>query len=650
VTVLSLSEVAVEFGVTTLLDHVTFTVEAGERWGIVGRNGAGKTTLFRLAAGTLAPTRGGIFRQPGLRIAMLDQYRDFGDAVTVWDAAAQAYGGLLALEHSLAQQGERLAELAERVTQEDIERYGRDQERFAHEGGYGFHARVDAVLQGLGFDPEKARTRALTGLSGGERGRVGLAAQLAAPADLVLLDEPTNHLDLETTDWLKRYLGEFGETVLVISHDRAFLDDTVDHVLHLSAGAATAYRGGYSAFVTQRAERQLALERQVAQQRKQIAKEEEYIRKNIAGRMSAQAKGRRARLERLPRLSPQPGESEAMTVRLDIRERGGDQALVADRVTVAIGERVLVRDFSSVARRGDLIALVGPNGAGKTTLLATLLGARAPVSGEVRQGGAVQAEWFRQDLAQVPADRSVYDCIADLRPAWGRGPIQNHLGAFGFSGDEVQRNTSTLSGGERARVALALMTLGHANLLVLDEPTNHLDVESIEALEDALEVYEGTVILVSHDRAFLRELATRVWAFDGDRIEDYGGPFVEWELHVAERAARRAEARAWQQTADRRAVRTEARRIASVRRDDGGQVRLARREAEALEREVQGRELRIAELHVALSDQALYDGKAEGARQAGRLDAELKEARRALDDALARWAGAIEALEMLTER
>jgi ATP-binding cassette subfamily F protein 3 len=401
--------------------------------------------------------------------------------------------------------------------------------------------------------------------------------------------------------------------------------------------------------VTQRAERQLALERQVAQQRKQIAREEEYIRKNLAGRMSAQAKGRRARLERLPRLSPPPGEADAMTVRLDISARGGDQVLVADRITVAIGERVLVRDFSSVARRGDVIALVGPNGAGKTTLLATLLGERAPAAGEVRLGGAVQAEWFRQDLAQVPIDRSIYDCIADLRPAWGRGPIQNHLGAFGFSGDEVQRNTSTLSGGERARVALALLTLGHANLLVLDEPTNHLDVESIEALEDALEVYEGTVILVSHDRAFLRELATRVWAFDGNRIEDYGGPFVEWEPHAAERAAQRAEAQARRQTADRKAVRTEARRIASAKRDDGDQVRLARREAEALEREVQVREVRIAELHLALSDQSLYDGKAEGARKAGRLDAELKEARRALDEVLGRWAGAIEALDSLTE-
>ena len=642
--IISASDLAVEFGATTLLRDVTFTVAAGERWGIVGRNGAGKTTLFRLLAGTLEPARGTIARQAGLRIAMLDQYRDFGDAKTVWDAAAQGYRGVMELEASLQRQGERLAELGLAVTQEDLERYGHDQERFAHEGGYEFHARVDKVVQGLGFDAGDAKIRPLEGLSGGERGRLGLAAQLAAPADLVLLDEPTNHLDLETIDWLKQYLGEFGETVLVISHDRAFLDDTVDHVLHVSAATATPYRGGYSAFVTQRAERELALARAVAQQRKVIAKEEDYIRRNIAGRMSAQAKGRRAKLSRLPRLSPPPGEDNAMVLRLEIAERGGDQVLVADKLSVAVEGRILVRNFSSVARRGDVIALVGPNGAGKTTLLATLLGARPPAAGESRLGGAVTAEWFRQDLAQVPAARSIYDCIADLRPQWGRGPIQNHLGCFGFSGDDVLRSTTVLSGGERARTALALMTLGKANLLVLDEPTNHLDVESIEALEDAIEAYDGTVILVSHDRAFLRELSTRVWAFDGDRLEDYGGPFVEWEVHAADRARRRAAIRQREEATARLAMRDGVRRQAESRREDEQTTRVARRTAEASEREVHLLEARIEELELALADPAMYDGTGEAARRAGGLDRELKESRRALELALTRWTEAVDSL------
>jgi ATP-binding cassette, subfamily F, member 3 len=642
--ILSLSDISVEFGATTLLRDVTFTVESGERWGIVGRNGAGKTTLFRLIAGTLEPSRGTVARQAGLRIAMLDQYRDFGDAATVWQAAAQGYRDVMALEASLERQGERLAELGDAVTPADLERYGHDQERFAHQGGYEFHARVDKVLQGLGFDAEDAKTREITGLSGGERGRVGLAAQLAAPADLVLLDEPTNHLDLETIDWLKRYLGEFGETVIVISHDRAFLDDTVDHILHLSAASATAYRGGYSAFVTQRAERELAQARAVAQQRRVIAREEDYIRRNIAGRMSAQAKGRRAKLARLPRLSPPRGEEAAMSLRLETAERGGDQVLVAEKLSVSVGSRVLVREFSSVARRGDVIALVGPNGAGKTTLLATLLGERPPSGGAVRMGSAVSSEWFRQDLAQVPAGRSLYDCIADLRPQWGRGPIQNHLGCFGFSGDDVLRSTAVLSGGERARTALALLTLGKANLLVLDEPTNHLDVESIEALEDALEDYDGTVILVSHDRAFLRELSTRVWAFDGNRLEDYGGPFVEWEVHAAERARRRAAIRQHEEALARVALRDGARRQAETRREDEQALRAARRAAESSEAEVHRLEARIEELELALADPLRYDGSAEAARRAGELDRELREQRRALDQALVRWTEAVDAL------
>jgi ATP-binding cassette, subfamily F, member 3 len=633
VTILSCSEVAVEFGATTVLAGVTFNVAAGERWGLVGRNGAGKTTLLRLIDGSLKPARGTVTRQPGLRIAVLDQARDFGGAATVWDAAASGYGALLELEHDLARQAERLAALGERVTDADLACFGRDQERFAHEGGYQLEARVDAVLQGLGFDPAAAQTRPLDSLSGGERGRVGLAAQLAAPVDLVLLDEPTNHLDLETIDWLKRYLGEFGETLIVISHDRAFLDDAVDHVLHVAAGTATAYRGGYSAFVTQRTERELAHERQVAQQRKVIAKEEEYIRRNIAGRNSAQAKGRRARLARLPRLSAPPGERDTMSVRFDAGERGGDQVLVVERLRVAIGDRTLVRDFSAVARRGEVIALVGPNGAGKSTLLAALLGARAPAAGEARLGGGILAEWFRQDLTQVPDDKMIYDCVADLRSRWTRGHIQSHLGAFGFSGDEVRRSTAVISGGERARLALALLALRPANLLVLDEPTNDLDVESIEALEDGLEDYEGTVILVSHDRAFLRELATRVWAFDEDRIREYAGSFVEWEQQQVERTAAGAPPR----EEPNRITRTETRKAAAAKRESQETRRAAQREAEAREQAVHAAEARVGELERALADPALYEGGADGAREAGRLSVELDRARRALDDALVRW-------------
>ena len=635
---LSLSDIAVEFGATTLFHDVTFTVGKGDRWGIVGRNGSGKTSLFKIITGTLTPARGAMARTPGLRVSLLDQHRDFGAAVSVWDAAALPYAPVMALELSLAEQAAQLAELGERAPAALLEQYGHDLERFAHEDGYTFHARVDAVLQGLAFDAEESKTRRVATLSGGERGRVGLAAQLVAPADLLLLDEPTNHLDLETTAWLQEYIRELDETVIVISHDRAFLDEIADHVLHLEGGTAETYRGGYSSFVQQRAERRLALERQVDQQRKMIAKEEDYIRRNLAGQNTSQAKGRRKRLDRLPRLTPPPGSGGTMELRLEISERGGDRVISVEALTIAIGNRTLVRDFSATANRGDVIALVGPNGAGKTTLIQTLIGEREAQGGAVKLGGSVTPAYFRQDHDKLPLDSSLYEVIENLRPLWTRGAIQNHLGCFGFSGEEVFRSTRTLSGGERSRLALAVIVLQRANLLVLDEPTNHLDVESIEAIEDAIEDYDGTVLLVSHDRALLRELATRVWAFDGDRLVDFGGTFVDWERQLRDAALARRAADAIASDARRGQEKLRARGNAAAEQKDQAARRAAKKTADNAERAVHDLERKVAELRRALNDPDLYDGSAAKAKQAGKLDKELTAAQRALDDALARWA------------
>jgi ATP-binding cassette subfamily F protein 3 len=538
VTLLSLANVGVSFGATELFKNVTFTVADGERWGIIGRNGAGKSSIFKLITGELKPTVGSVARKPGLRHALLDQHRAFAGATTVWEAGAAAWGEVIALEKRIAEQAIQLGELGDRITDEFLERFGNDQERFADLGGYIYHARVDAVLQGLGFDAEESKTRPVSSLSGGERGRVGLAAQLIAPADLLLLDEPTNHLDLDTTTWLQEWLHDADETVIVVSHDRAFLDAIATHILHLEARTSEWYKGNYSQFVPQRAERRLTRERELEKQRAYVKKEEEYIRRNLAGVNSFQAKGKRKRLERLPRLAPPPGDPAAMSLQFEPAERGGDQVIAIKDLRVEVPGRVLVEDFTAVLRRNDFVALVGPNGAGKTSVISTIIGDREPASGEVKIGGSITPAWFRQDLADLPLRKSLFDAIQDQRPLWSRGQVQNCLGAFGFSGDEVLREIGTLSGGERARVALALMTLARANLLILDEPTNHLDVENIEVLEDALDEYEGSVLLVSHDRAFLREVATRVWSFDGTQLTDFDGPFVEWEEYRARRTVR----------------------------------------------------------------------------------------------------------------
>jgi len=653
-TQISISNAVVEFGATTLFKDITFTVAAGERWGVVGRNGTGKTTLFKLITGAMQPTRGQVARQPGLRVSLLEQHRDFGDATTVWEAAAGQFADLLALEKSLAEQA---VALGENSSDAALERYGRDLERFERDGGYTFAPRVDAVLHGLGFDPVEARTRPLERLSGGERGRVGLARQLVSPADMLLLDEPTNHLDLETTQWLEQYLRETDKSVVLISHDRAFLAAVADHILHFEGNTAFAYTGGYESFIVQREERRLTQQRQFEKQQRTIAAESDYIARNIAGQNSKQAKGRRKRLERLPRLSSPIGEDGTMALRLEIAQRGGDQVVVAKDVRITVpdpaspgGERVLLDRFSARLTRGEQLGIIGPNGAGKSTLLKTLMGERTVAAGELLLGGSIAVAYYRQDLAQVPLDKTLYEVIADLRPTWERRMVQGHLGRFGFSGDEVQRRADTLSGGERARVALAMMMLSRANLLVLDEPTNHLDVESIEALEDAIERYEGTVILVSHDRALLRALATKVWVLHDRRMTEFDGSFAEWEV-VSEERAHAAAVQASEEEALRRVKerqKTERRGGAAKAGADQqrAQLREARRAVERAEEEVSRREGEVSRLSSTLENPDLYT-KPDGSKRAREMGVELEKAKRALDRAIAEWSEATEALERL---
>ena len=641
---ISISNLGISFGATELLKNVTFTVGEGDRWGIIGRNGAGKSSLFKIITGDLQPTVGNVARKPGLRHALLDQHRAFEGATTVWQAAAAAWREVIALEQSIADQAMQLGELGEKVTDDFLEKFGRDQERFADLGGYVYHARVDAVLQGLGFDAEESKTRLVASLSGGERGRVGLAAQLIAPADLLLLDEPTNHLDLDTTTWLQDWLREADETVIVVSHDRAFLDAICTHILHVEGRSSEWYRGNYSQFVPQRAERRLTRERELQKQIAFVKKEEEYIRRNLAGVNSFQAKGKRKRLERLPRLAPPPGDPAAMSLRFEPAERGGDQVIAIKDLRVEVPGRTLVDGFTAVLRRNDFVALVGPNGAGKSTFIRTILGDLPPAAGESRIGGSITPAWFRQDLADLPLRKSMFDAILDERPLWSRGAVQNHLGAFGFSGDEVFREIGTLSGGERARMAMARICLSHANLLVLDEPTNHLDVENIEALEDALDEYEGTVLLVSHDRAFLREVATRVWYFEGDHLVDFDGPFVDWESDRAHRAGQASKAEAEAAEQRKQQERERAKRNAAAQEDEHAARRARKRAADDAEKAVQRHEQRVAELEKQLADPDLYGGSPEGVKRAAKLDQDLARARKELDAAMAAWAEATDGL------
>ena len=656
-TLFSIGNAGVDFGASEIFRDITFTVAAGDRWAVVGRNGTGKSTLVRLITGALQPTRGSVARMPGLRVALMDQHRRFPEDQSLWEIVADAFGDLRTLEASLAQQA---ANLEHDHSEAAMEKYGRDLERFERDGGYEMASKVDAILMGVGFDPELARQTRIGTLSGGERGRVALARQLATPADLLILDEPTNHLDLDTTAWLEQYLASTDRTVICISHDRAFLNAMADHLLHFEGGSAFAYVGSYESFVQQREERRLTQQRQFDKQQAKIAAETDYIARNLAGQNTRQAKGRRKLLARMPRLSAPIGADGVMALRLDAGDRSGDRVIEAKGVAVGVpspdGPRTLVRDVQVVLERGEVVALVGPNGAGKSTLIKTLLGEMPPFSGEVRVGPSTTVAYYRQDVGHLPLESTIYDAIANERPLWERRQVQGHLGRYGFSGDEVQRTVGTLSGGERARVAMALLTLSTNNLLILDEPTNHLDVESIEVLEDAVEEYDGSVLIVSHDRAVLRGLATQVWELRNNALTVFPGTFVEWEQMRAERATSEAkETRANDRKDAERAVRQREREREQREREKqhgGDPKKLLRTAEKALadaELRVATLEAKIADLTEQLDDASLYDNAA-GVKKAAAMGKALDEARDQLEEAMHDWETADEYVGMLRKR
>jgi ATP-binding cassette, subfamily F, member 3 len=661
-TLISIGNAGVDFGAAEIFRDISITIAAGDRWAVVGRNGTGKTTLVKLMTGAVQPTRGNVARMPGLRVALMDQHRRFPEEMPLWDIVADGFGDLRTLEHSLADQARNLEHDHSEAA---MEKYGRDLERFERDGGYQMAAKVDSMLMGMGFDPEMARQTKIGTLSGGERGRVALARQLATPADLLVLDEPTNHLDLETTAWLEEHLATSDRTVLCISHDRAFLNAFADHVLHFEGGSASTYTGGYESFLQQREERRLTLQRQFDKQQTKIASEMDYIARNLAGQNTKQAKGRRKLLARMPRLSAPIGGDGVMALRLDAGARSGDRVIEAKNVTVGVptpnGPRELARNVTVLLERGEIVALLGPNGAGKSTLIKTLLGEHPAMGGEVKVGPSTTVAYYRQDVAHLPMESTIYEAIATQRPLWERRMVQGHLGRYGFSGDEVQRTVGTLSGGERARVALALLTLSTNNLLILDEPTNHLDVESIEALEDAVDEYEGSVLIVSHDRAVLRGLATQVWELRDQELKIFPGTFVEWEEARADRKAKedrvaRAES---QKDAERAAKQREKERDEQKKRDSAtaaksgvttGDLKKAIRAAEKALADAELRvatiESEIADLNAQLEDTSLYDTPG-GVQKASMLGKRLDEEREALEDAMHDWGVADEKLQQL---
>ncbi|MFQ5731965.1 MAG: ABC-F family ATP-binding cassette domain-containing protein [Planctomycetaceae bacterium] len=542
---LSVRDLRRQFDAEPVLDNVSFEVRGGDRIGLIGPNGAGKTTLLNILVERDHQDSGEVVQSPSAEIALLEQETDFPPQQTLLAEARRGLAHLYELQNRCTRLSEQLAGEKDAVALQRLQkRYDDVQQELHRHNAYHIDHRVDEVLHGLGFSDDEY-DRPLRTFSGGEQNRALLARLLLRAPDVMLLDEPTNHLDIAATEWLEKYLSECRTAVVLVSHDRYFLDRVTNRIFELMSGRLTDYPGNFSAYRRQREDRVKVLHRTFEKRQEFIAKTEDFIRRNKYGQKHAQAADREKKLARLEAVD-RPPEEPALHMTFGEPSRTGDW--VIDAVKLAKGFDVpLFEDFTLRIHRGDRIGILGPNGSGKTTLLRTLIGELEPDAGTVRHGTHVRIGYFDQQLESVNPELDAVDATRPPdNPAFLPGEARSLLGRFGLSGDIVFQKVGSLSGGEKSRVALARIAAANVNLLVLDEPTNHLDLWACDALERSFREFPGTLLFVSHDRYFVDRIATSVIVHTDDGWKQYDGnysDFLGFTRNVAAETAAPSDAR-----------------------------------------------------------------------------------------------------------
>lgn len=626
---LSTTELSKYFGADEIFAGISLEVNPGDCIALVGVNGCGKSTLLDIIAGIREPDAGSVHRARDLRIGYLPQNPDFDSTGTLWEALLNVFAHLQAQQAVLHRLEAQMASDDEGERQAAMSRYGTLLDEFERAGGFTYETRIGQVLGGLGFRKDEF-DMPTAHLSGGEQTRALLARLLLEEPDLLLMDEPTNHLDLGGIEWLEEQLRHWQGGIIIVAHDRAFLDTVANRVLDMEFGKIDTYRGNYTAYVQQRTDRRRRQQDAFETQQREIAQTEDYIQRYMAGQRTTQAKGRLRRLNRLERLD-RTAEHHHIHVNLQTTLRSGDLVLGLYNLGVgydAHGPLLTVEEVE--IRRQQRVALVGPNGSGKTTLLRTILRRIRPLKGRVRIGSAVHIGYFAQIQDQLVTGHSVIDTLLDAGMT-SVAETRNFLARYGFCGDDVFKDIGVLSGGERARVALALLTLEKANFLVLDEPTNHLDIASQEVLQTVIQDFNGTVLLVSHDRYLIREVATHVWAIgDGTlHVFDEGYPAYEaWHRDYRSGGGSRTQQRAEDEARARRETERQAQRER--------ERTLARQQKalEELETQIHDLETRIQALTSAL-DSA---GRSQDVSRVSKLGAEYHKVEAELNQLLEEWA------------
>ncbi|EEO2780412.1 ABC-F family ATP-binding cassette domain-containing protein [Listeria monocytogenes] len=625
---LQVQQISKFFGAEVILDNIKLEVKTGDRIALVGRNGAGKSTLLKIIAGKMSYDGGTISKPKSVEIGYLAQNTGLESSKTIWDEMLSVFDSLRKMEADLRKMELRLGEPELYNDPEKYQALMTDydtlQHTFKESGGYTYEAEIRSVLNGLRFYPEDYEVE-IASLSGGQKTRLALAKLLLAKQDILVLDEPTNHLDIETLAWLETYLQNYHGSLLIVSHDRYFLDKVVNQVYEISRTKIDYYKGNYSSFVNQKQAKLEQMWKEFDKQQKQIAKLEDFVARNIVrASTTKRAQSRRKQLEKMDVLGRPQGDEKAAHFGFQFEKQTGKDVLMVDQLSIGYAkDKRIASNLTFEMKRQDSLALVGPNGIGKSTLLKTLIRDIPALSGEFHFGAGVKIGYYDQEQAKLTSNKTVLMELWDDYPELNEVNVRTTLGNFLFSDVDVLKNVQSLSGGEKARLALAKLTLLEANVLILDEPTNHLDIESKEVLEAALIDFEGTILFVSHDRYFINRIASKIVELAPEKATVFLGDYDYYQEKLAEeKELARLDAE------DRRKKGEQVEATASVRKlnyqEEKEQQKLLRqrkRKLEEIEKSMEETDEKIAELELQLTNPEVFQDHEKSLEITQELDA-----------------------------
>jgi ATP-binding cassette subfamily F protein 3 len=618
---ISCTDITKYYGIDLILKNISFTVASGDKIGLIGKNGAGKSTLFNILAGELSYDSGNIFYGKDMSIGYLKQHHELDSELTLFDYCYQVFDEITALEkqiraleHEIAEVSVKHGDIPEALSNE----YHQLTQSYENQDGYAIKSQVQGVLKGLGFS-EDAYERRVNSLSGGQKSRLNIARLLLTKPDILFLDEPTNHLDINAIVWLEGYLKNYTGTIILVSHDRYFLDQVTNKIIEIENHGILEHVGSYSDFMNYKRLRLETMEREYEKQQKEIDKQEEIIRRfkgHGTEKLAKRARSREKALEKIERVDKPTVDTRRAKIKFTSKQKSGFEVLQVNALSKAFDAKTIFHDVDLSVYANDIVGLIGPNGVGKSTVLKILTDQLEATTGTIKIGHNVIVGYYDQDQSNLTETNTLFNEISDEVPLFNNTEIRTLLGSFLFQGDEVFKEVASLSGGERGRLSLLKLMLSKANFLLLDEPTNHLDIPSKEALEEALEAFEGTILLVSHDRYFLNKVCSKIFHLSEDGITEYLGNYdyyLEKQAELLDGPENKADA----PTAK---TKTQIKDERKKEKERKAAEKKQRQEFEKIETDIHNIENEISKLETDMCDESLYNDHEKVVEITGQLD------------------------------